>query len=99
MPVSRRAARVDSRPHAGPGRLGQTRTYPAASAVEAMQVVLLRVGIDTGSGGIHGPLFRDGSFEYIPIWDRFGGRGVDERTYGNTLSRKGLKETTDCRRL
>ncbi|HXB71900.1 MAG TPA: hypothetical protein VNY05_26920 [Candidatus Acidoferrales bacterium] len=26
-----------------------------------MQVVLLRVGIDTGSGGIHGPLFSDGS--------------------------------------
>ena len=52
-------------------------------------VVLLRVGIDTGSGGIHGPLFRDGSFEYIPIPDRFGGRGVDERTYGNTLSRTG----------
>ena len=54
-----------------------------------MQVVLLRVGIDTGSGGIHGPLFRDGSFEYIPIPDRFGGRGVDERTYGNTASRTG----------
>ena len=56
-----------------------------------MQVVLLRVGIDTGSGGIHGPLFRDGSFEYIPIPDRFGGPGIDERTYGNTLSRKGQR--------
>ena len=56
-----------------------------------MQVVLLRVGIDTGSGGIHGPLFRDGSFEYIPIPDYFGGRGVDERTYGNTVSRKGQR--------
>jgi hypothetical protein len=31
-----------------------------------MQIILLRVGIDTGSGGIHGPLFSDGSFEYIP---------------------------------
>ncbi len=49
-----------------------------------MQVVLLRVGIDTGSGGIHGPLFSDRSFEYIPIPDRFGGKGVDKRTYGNT---------------
>lgn len=48
-----------------------------------MQVVLLRVGIDTGSGGIHGPLFRDGSFEYIPIPDCFGGQGVDKRTYGS----------------
>lgn len=54
-----------------------------------MQVVLLRVGIDTGSGGIHGPLFRDGSFEYIPIPDNFRGSGVDKRTYGNTRGRKG----------
>jgi len=49
-----------------------------------VQVVLLRVGIDTGSGGIHGPLFSDGSFEYIPIPDCYGGKGVDKRTYGNT---------------
>jgi len=54
-----------------------------------MQVVLLRVGIDTGSGGIHGPLFRDGSFEFIPIPDRFHGAGVDARTYGNTQGRLG----------
>jgi hypothetical protein len=52
-----------------------------------MQVVLLRVGIDTGSGGIHGPLFSDGSFEYIPIPDRFRGKGVDTRTYGNTCGK------------
>lgn len=52
-----------------------------------MQVVLLRVGIDTGSGGILGPLFRDGSFEFIPIEDRFKGGGVDRRTYGNTRGR------------
>ncbi len=56
-----------------------------------MQVVLLRVGIDTGSGGIHGPLFADGSFEYIPIPDGFKGMGVDKRTYGNTLGRKGIE--------
>jgi hypothetical protein len=56
-----------------------------------MQVVLLRVGIDTGSGGIHGPLFSDGSFEYIPIPDGFGGKGVDQRTYGNTSGRGGRK--------
>lgn len=53
-----------------------------------MQVVLLRVGIDTGSGGILGPLFRDGSFEFIPIPDRFKGRGLDTRTYGNTRGRR-----------
>jgi Nucleotide modification associated domain 3 len=51
-----------------------------------MNVVLLRVGIDTGGGGIHSPLFSDGSFEFIPIPDR-GGR--DERTYGNTVGRSG----------
>jgi hypothetical protein len=54
-----------------------------------MQVVLLRVGVDTCAGGIHGPLFRDGSFEFIPIPDRFRGTGVDERTYGNSRGRLG----------
>jgi hypothetical protein len=49
-----------------------------------MNVVLLRVGVDSGSGGIQGPLFRDGTFDYVPIPDGFGGTGVDERTYGNT---------------
>jgi Nucleotide modification associated domain 3 len=53
-----------------------------------IQVVLLRVGIDTGSGGIHAPLFADGSFEYIPIPDGFKSKGLDTRTYGNTLGRK-----------
>jgi hypothetical protein len=51
-----------------------------------MQVVLLRVGIDTGSGGILGPLFRDGSFEFVPIPDRW---GIDKRTYGNIRGRHG----------
>lgn len=56
-----------------------------------MQVVLIRVGVDTGAGGIHGPLFADGSFEYIPIPDRFGKNkaGVDSRTYGSTMGRRG----------
>ncbi|MBI4457111.1 MAG: hypothetical protein HY644_14610 [Acidobacteria bacterium] len=53
-----------------------------------MQVVLLRVGIDTGSGGIHGPLFSDGSFEYISIPDCFEGKGVDKRTYGNARGKQ-----------
>ena len=51
-----------------------------------MKAAMVRVGIDTGSGGIHGPLFRDGSFEYIPIPDGF---GIDQRTYGNTMGRHG----------
>jgi hypothetical protein len=53
-----------------------------------VKVVLLRVGIDTGSGGIHGPLFQDKSFELMPIPDCF---GIDLRTYGNTIGRKGRK--------
>jgi hypothetical protein len=53
-----------------------------------MKVALLRVGIDTGTGGMHGPLFPDGSFEYIPIPD---GYRVDERTYANTIGLKGRK--------
>ena len=56
-----------------------------------MQVVLLRVGIDSGSGGIQGPLFKDGSFEFIPIPDKFRGKGVNSMTYGNTRTRYGGK--------
>jgi hypothetical protein len=52
-----------------------------------MQVVLLRVGIDTGSGGIHGPLFRNGDFEFIPIRDKRNRFGVNKATYGNTKGR------------
>lgn len=51
-----------------------------------MKVALLRVGIDAGSGGMQGPLFEDGSFDFVPIPDGF---GIDTRTYGNTLGRRG----------
>lgn len=51
-----------------------------------MNVVLLRVGIDSGSGGIQGPIFSDGSFELLPIPDN---SGVGLRTYGNTRGRYG----------
>jgi hypothetical protein len=47
-----------------------------------VNVVLLRVGIDSGCGGIQGPVFRDGSFEFLPIPDS---TGTDSRTYGNTV--------------
>jgi len=47
---------------------------------------LLRVGIDSGCGGMQGPLFRDGSFEFVPIPDD---RKLDDRTYGKTTGRKG----------
>lgn len=52
-----------------------------------MKSVLLRIGIDSGSGGIDAPLFNDGTFEYIPIPDEE--YGLDERTYGNTIGRHG----------
>lgn len=32
-----------------------------------MKGLLLRVGIDMGSGGCLAPIFKDGSFEYIPV--------------------------------
>ena len=51
-----------------------------------MNIVLLRVGIDTGCGGIHSPLFSDKTFEFLPIPDS---RGLDERTYGNSKGRTG----------
>ena len=52
-----------------------------------MQVVLLRVGIDSGCGGMQGPLLKDNQFEYIPIPDTFQKKGVDKRTYGKTKGR------------
>lgn len=54
-----------------------------------MQVVLLRVGIDSASGGMQGPLFTDDGFEYIPIPDEFRRKGIDKRTYGNQRGRRG----------
>lgn len=51
-----------------------------------MNVVLLRVGVDTGAGGMQGPLFADGSFELIPIPDS---SRLGSRTYGETLGVKG----------
>jgi hypothetical protein len=51
-----------------------------------MKIAMLRVGIDSGSGGIQGPLFGDLSFEFIPIPDNFEKLGVDERTYCRVFS-------------
>src|SRR3954468_12432976 len=50
------------------------------------QVVLLRVGVDSGCGGIQGPLFKDGSFDFVCIPDN---KGVSVHTYGNMLGRDG----------
>jgi len=54
-----------------------------------VNVVLLRVGIDTGSGEINGPLFQDGSFEFIPIPDGPPTASLDVPTYANTNGRHG----------
>lgn len=48
--------------------------------------VLLRVGIDSGCGGIQGPLFKDGSFDFVCIPDI---KGVSVHTYGNMAGRDG----------
>jgi len=56
-----------------------------------MKAVLLRIGIDTGCGGIHRPLFKDGSFEYVPIPNMTNGEGIDEHTI---QSQRGVKYRT-----
>ena len=46
-----------------------------------MKALLLRVGIDKGCGGCLAPIFKDGSFEYIPIPEE---RATGEdRVFGN----------------
>lgn len=49
-------------------------------------VVLLRVGIDAGCGGIQGPLFKDGSFDFVCIPDK---KRVSVHTYGGMIGRDG----------
>jgi hypothetical protein len=49
--------------------------------------VLLRVGIDAGAGGIQGPLFDDGTFEFVCIPD---GWGIGVHTYGTMIGRNGI---------
>ena len=50
------------------------------------RAVLLRVGIDSGSGGIQGPLFKDGSFDYICIPDK---KAVSVHMYGTLIGKNG----------
>lgn len=50
------------------------------------QVVLLRVGVDAGCGGIQGPLFKDGTFEFVCIPDN---NRVSVHTYGTMQGRNG----------
>lgn len=62
------------------------KAQPLENENAAPKVVLVRVGIDSGSGGIQGPLFENGTFEFVSIPD---GHGLDERTYGNSTGRTG----------
>lgn len=50
------------------------------------RVVLLRVGMDSGEGGIQGPLLKNGQFDYLPITDD---SSKNPRKYGNTKGRYG----------
>jgi hypothetical protein len=50
------------------------------------KVVLLRVGIDAGCGGMQGPLFKDGTFDFVCIPDN---KGVSVHTYGSMVGRNG----------
>lgn len=54
-----------------------------------MKIAIIRVGVDAGpnSGSMQGPLFKDGSFEFIPIpqYNAFNSR----YTYGNLIGRHG----------
>jgi hypothetical protein len=51
-----------------------------------MNAMLLRIGIDTGCGGL-APIFADGSFEFIPIPERYD--SSESRTYGTIKGRSG----------
>lgn len=52
------------------------------------QVVLLRVGIDSGCGGIQGPLFKDNSFDFVCIPDN---KRVTKHTYGTLVGKEGRR--------
>lgn len=55
----------------------------------SVKALLLRVGIDKGTDGALGPIFKDGSFEYVPISEGDYG-STENRTYRNTIGRHGL---------
>jgi hypothetical protein len=54
-----------------------------------MKIAMIRVGVDAGAtaGGIQGPLFGDGSFEFIPIPENPYAAVVPKYTYGNLIGR------------
>jgi hypothetical protein len=55
----------------------------------SLKAMLLRVGIDKGTDGALGPVFEDGSFEYIPISENPKWKTTSTKTYRNTIGRTG----------
>lgn len=53
-----------------------------------VKALLLRVGIDKGTDGALGPIFKDGTFEYIPISESTS-NSKETRTYANTRGKSG----------
>lgn len=62
--------------------------------LKRMQIALLRVGADSGNLGFHAPLFKDGTFEYIPINEIYNDKQSaspisESRTFSNVKGRSG----------
>jgi len=71
-------------------RTDGARLFPVRRSYRvAMKALLLRVGIDKGCGGTLAPIFDDGSFEYIPIPERF--PAPSAATYNDRIGRKGKR--------
>jgi hypothetical protein len=52
-----------------------------------MNIAMIRIGVDAGCGGIQSPLFKDGSFEFIPIPEN--PDIISKYKYGSLIGRKG----------
>ena len=52
-----------------------------------MKIAMIRVGVNSKEGGIQGPLFQDGSFEYIPIPETGNLGVVSKHTYESLKGR------------
>ncbi|WP_248895378.1 hypothetical protein [Haloplanus halobius] len=52
-----------------------------------MQALLLRVGLDYGTGGGLAPIYDDGTFEYIPIPESY--ETTQQQTFGGVTTRDG----------
>jgi hypothetical protein len=57
-----------------------------------MKAMLLRVGVDKGTDGALGPIFEDGTFEYIPMSENF--QSKEQRTYASTIGSHGRPLST-----